>query len=113
MEHRYQDSTRPGYLFSGRGEYKGKSVFFPAVGYGDLRTRYLENQCGFYWSSTYDSHFMAYALTFDSLSAVSDTSYASLPSISSMLEEDPEGSAGVTSWCYRYLGYPIRPVKVN
>lgn len=112
-EHRYHGSTRPGYLFSGRGEYKGKSVFFPAVGYGDLRTRYLENQCGFYWSSTYDSHYMAYALTFDSLSVVSDTSYASLPSISSMLdEEDPEGS-GETFWCYRYLGYPIRPVKAD
>ena len=77
-----------GYLVTGKGEYEGISVFFPAAGYADAYSLY---NVGGYWSSSLltSNPSKAYSVNFDNTKVWS-----------------PD-----TSTRERCIGFPVRPVS--
>lgn len=55
-----------GRLYTGKGDYSGNSVFFPAAGYYSNGEVYRAGSGGYYWSSTPNGDNTAYDLDFNS-----------------------------------------------
>lgn len=86
VEDQYYGKPVAGYMFTGKGDYSGNSIFLPAAGTGTDSMLTGSGRGGYYWSSSFSSSSSAFSLFFRSGNATTDSYYR----------------------CY---GFPVRPVS--